>query len=881
MEEEKIKELENQIDEWQKELDEVWKGKETDAAEVERRNLKSLIQNAKREINQLRGIDEKVVEGNPEELLEELKNGKAENEKAKKRIELSIERLEDEKIAYESKKNVEYKDIYQEYENKIDELKKQLKELEGKQIEGKDEKIKILTQGRMKEEEEINKIEIEIRKKELEISEIKYGTEEALEEKELSDGTKIKMPKILSKYEELEELKKSLKERTEKRDEYQKYINELKGIEKEEKLEYTKQQVEEYTKYFHGQGDKQENTRDDKRGNDEYFGFEKVREGRKTNEQPKIKPTGKAAPIEKPNPKPPIGKEPLPKKPTDKGTIKNDKNLPIRSFWEIYNDTCTEHVGSIAHNLNKFAHMKILPAKHEDTLHKILSGVLIPFKAAIKVASKVPNAIMQTDKKIEQMQEKIDKLPVEEFQVLVQSPEKVNTMFDENIKDSFDKDYLDPQFMKQYKVNNAYLDVVRTRLGRERGSAIEYYNEQSNNMRTRIQELDEVGKQHWTKEQEDEYNQLIEQYQQNVDEGKKLQEELDTFDEGSKKKSSAYRNISGWFLGKFNPDNREENAKMASLSKARREMARQEDRTAVNAITGQMQQFSIDNTELKGGVKNYIDVGSYSIESPVEALDRGPQTKGRLLLTNIALISSAIGLANQRFNREAIEEHNKHLEQVNQENQHIKVSGEVKVSDSKDSVEAQEAITRQTVEAGWNRAERGDLAATNWNFGNKYHERDAISHAEGAEVATEAEEYLQQGETLKALKTSTDYYTKVQESNRSDIADYMSTHPQHDYFAFEFGDSADMSKIYNFFENGVIPYETEVNGVLAELMPSIKSGMDLNAIIFAGANALYQAQREGKKDLRKQIRVTPTKKTEQNQQEESNERVHTNDEERV
>ena len=299
MEEEKIKELENQIDEWQKELDEVWKGKETDAAEVERRNLKSLIQNAKREINQLRGIDEKVVEGNPEELLEELKNGKAENEKAKKRIELSIERLEDEKIAYESKKNVEYKDIYQEYENKIDKLKKQLEELEGKQIEGKDEKIKILTQGRMKEEEEINKIEIEIRKKELEISEIKYGTEEALEEKELSDGTKIKMPKILSKYEELDELKKSLKERTEKRDEYQKYINELKGIEKEEKLEYTKQQVEEYTKYFHGQGDKQENTRDDKRGNDEYFGFEKVREGRKTNEQPKIKPTGKESPSKK------------------------------------------------------------------------------------------------------------------------------------------------------------------------------------------------------------------------------------------------------------------------------------------------------------------------------------------------------------------------------------------------------------------------------------------------------------------------------------------------------------------------------------------------------------------------------------------------------
>ena len=310
--EERINELEENIKNWKKELDTVWKGKDTDAAEVERRNLNNLIRNAQREINQLKGIEVNVEETkkSPEDLLEELKNGKENDEKEKRRLNLSIERLEEEKEVYASQKNTAYKDIYKEYEDKIKGMKEELEKLEKKEIEGKDEKIKILTQGRMKEEEGIRDIEKKIRQKEQEIADIEYGTEEAMEEKELSDGTKTKVPKVLSKYKEIDELKKSLRERTEKKDEYQKYINELKGIEKEEKPEYTAEQNAEYTKYFHGQGDIPENTRDDKRANDEYFGFEKPRDGKKP-----IEPVGKEPEGKKPTPPEPGKKEPEGKNP--------------------------------------------------------------------------------------------------------------------------------------------------------------------------------------------------------------------------------------------------------------------------------------------------------------------------------------------------------------------------------------------------------------------------------------------------------------------------------------------------------------------------------------------------------------------------------------
>ena len=541
---------------------------------------------------------------------------------------------------------------------------------------------------------------------------------------------------------------------------------------------------------------------------------------------------------------------------------KADKRLPIRSFWEIYNDTCTQHVGSIARNINKLAHMKVLPDKNEDTVHKALNILLTVFKAPTKLIAKIPNAIMGTDRKIEEMQEQIDNLTPEEFQVLVESPEKANEMFGKQVKDAFDRDYLEPQFMKQYKVNNAYLDVVRGRLARERGMGIEYYRKQAEIAYQKTKELEGIGRDKWTEVQQNEYNVNMANYQLAVEAGKKLQAEIDAFDEGAKKKSSAYRNISGWFLAKFNPDNRDENAKMAELAKSRRIAGRDGNVTEVNSITGKMQGLLRENTDIRGGRRNYIDIGLYSIESPVETLDRGPQTKGRLLLTNIALVTSVAGLYNQVrdniANRETVEAHNKHLEQVNKANTEFKVTGEAKVHDSPDAPQTEETIARQTVEAGWNRGERGDLDATDWTFNQTYWQRDLKTHTEGGQVAEQTDNLLQGGDTLGALKNATEYYSRIQGANRGDIQNYIPGHTQYDYTAFSFGDSADMAKVYDFFANGVVPYETTVNGVMADLMPALREGVDINGVIFAGANALYQAQREGRRsrqEFKKELKI--------------------------
>ncbi len=512
--------------------------------------------------------------------------------------------------------------------------------------------------------------------------------------------------------------------------------------------------------------------------------------------------------------------------------------------------------------------MKLLPQKEEDTLQKLLSMGLIPIKAIMKGVSVIPNKLMKTDQKIAEMRENIDELSLEDFQILVQSPEKVNKMFHSHVKDTFDKDYLDPQFMKQYKVNNAYLDVVRQRLGRERNSSIEFYNQQAKEAQKTMQELEEIGQANWTKEQQTQYIENVKIFQDSVEEGKKYQTELDQFDEGAKKKSSSYRNISGWFLGKFNPDNRKQNAKMAELAKNRREVAKLGNEVEVSAITGKMQKISKENTKIKGRRKNRIDIGLYSIESPIEILDKGQQNKGRLLLSNIAIITSIMGLAKQVRenieNKEIVATHNEQLERINKENQNRQVSGQVKISDSPMAKETQEVITKQSINAGFNQAERTNVQVN--EFGATYIQKDMQIHAQASQATTEAQNLLNQGETLQALKTAANYYTKVQKDTQKPMTDYVASHPQFDYSAYTFASKADINKIYDFFEKGVIPYQTNINSALAKAMPELHSQVDKTATIFSLANSLYQTQKEGTKDIRKELKLPKDKKQEKKTQ---------------
>ena len=289
---ERIEELERQIQEWQNELDTVWKDRNTDAAEVERRNLRNLISRSQKEIDELSGNATKEEIKPVEETLKDIKELKGRVEKEKKEISRDIrvlknglEKLEEEKKIYESRKNAEYKGIYEEYNKKIEEQKKEIeaKEKALKEVDEKMEKyykenmdqiLRSLTKGTTDIDKEIKGIEKQISEKRKEIEEIEYGTEGALEEVELADGTKTKIPKINRIYEDIKKLEEQIKGKQEAKQEIESLIKEVKGEKENTRTEFNAEQNAEVTKFFHGQGDIPENTRDDRRGNDEYFGFE-------------------------------------------------------------------------------------------------------------------------------------------------------------------------------------------------------------------------------------------------------------------------------------------------------------------------------------------------------------------------------------------------------------------------------------------------------------------------------------------------------------------------------------------------------------------------------------------------------------------------------
>ena len=274
--EERKEQLIKNIENWEKELNEVWRDTNTDAAEVERRNLRNLIYNARREIDEIDGVvQENLDEIDPEKLLNNLKNEKENNEVSKNRFKLSIERLKEEREDYKDNK-----DLYDEYTKKINETEKELEELENKEKsrEEIDKNLRILTKGRMQQETEKRKIESEIRRKLQEISEIQYDTEQAMEEVTLSSGEKTNQPKVLRLYNELDKLRATLQQKDTKINEYQDVIDDIKGIDKSDRQTHVLSPEE--IRYFHGQGDLREyggengeDTRNNRLANDEYFGL--------------------------------------------------------------------------------------------------------------------------------------------------------------------------------------------------------------------------------------------------------------------------------------------------------------------------------------------------------------------------------------------------------------------------------------------------------------------------------------------------------------------------------------------------------------------------------------------------------------------------------
>ena len=660
---ERIEELEKNIANWQEELDTVWNGKNTDVAEVERRNLKNLIDNAKKEIDELKGI-EKSEENlqDPIELLEELKAEKDKNEREKSELERHLARLEEERENYASKKNSSYKDIYDEYTSQIDKIKEKLEKMEQeKEDEDKDRKIRTLTKGKMDVEKEINdiqkqiskkekEIERKLRRKQEEIEDIEFGTEDAMEEKELSDGTKVKVPKINRLYKELDELKESLnkeldelketlKEKEELRDEFEQFINELKGIEKEEKTEYTPEQNHEYTKYFHGQGDIKENDRDDRRANDEYFGFEGDRgkggeETRKPEPDP-VPPVPPTPPEPEPVPPTPPGPDPVPPVPPTPGS-----NLPVKSGLQVYNSVLQE-IGYIKGTKAIKAH---------DWLNK--------FGLIGKAAAAGIRLFTGRKKEIKRIEEVLDGLDDQDLELMM---------------DDYITKNNNTRTIIKHKHNDIFLRALKNKLER-------YRNEKEPGLIEIEQGLNELMEQR-QEELKDATPEKMESILKSLaligDAKSKitadrvaLGDRIDTVERGREEKSLDKKdNIIGKTKANRDPDNREEIKKLAAIEAEMLRAEQRGDKAEATRLSYEMEKYEDSQTEFTYKLNGNRKASIGKFDAPISEVKRISQRRyiAPEVLHSVALVTGmTIAQVVNMMNQEAAI--NQGIEQFNNAN---------------------------------------------------------------------------------------------------------------------------------------------------------------------------------------------------------------------
>lgn len=554
-----------------------------------------------------------------------------------------------------------------------------------------------------------------------------------------------------------------------------------------------------------------------------------------------------------------------------------ENKLPVRSFWEIYNDTKTEHCGTIGRMMYQMAHMPILPNEKEDTMHKLLSLVTIPAKLVMKPFAYVGNKIANTDDKMNTFRENINNLSPEEFAVLTKSPQEVNQIFQRDIKASYDNDYLNPNFMKQHKSNNLYLDAVRERMTAETNQTVELVNNALVEINQNIENL--INTENRTPEQENALNNYMQLKTVAENQARQSVDELKTFENGAKEKSSMFRNISGWFLGKFNPDTREADEKMAELSKQRRETAEQGEISEIAKNTNEMNKFEKEQTNIKKilwNPNNKIDIGTYSIESPVELLDKGPQTKGKLLFANIAMGTAIMNFVehfkNQARVDNAINEHNQDIANTNAQNQNLNTENANNNINSDLINRAKEDVINTKTAAAHAGGEYANLDKNGidigWSEATKtqaYKDADDLLHATTTKV-----------DTSHSLKDATDFFENVKKSAIPIHEKYATAHGEFDYSgyinALENTDSSAIVELFNKLGNG------NIQSTVDAAMQSNMTGIDLNNLsgIFmaalAGAKLAETIQKENElnKNINKEIAKRSQIREEDNQQEENN-----------
>lgn len=353
------------------------------------------------------------------------------------------------------------------------------------------------------------------------------------------------------------------------------------------------------------------------------------------------------------------------------------KKVP-KHWVEIMAETQTQSTGSI---MQYFYNMgKIQPFRMGLTIWAA------PIKLGMKGVGKlVGDGIGRVSSKQNEMVDKIRSLPPEEFETLVNGLTETN--------------------VRQYKVNENYLEavlvVLRERENAKKQDSIETDNtirEALNQIRDdKEKTLQELQNPALTSEREVDLKIQLER--QNMTEAMLKAQHLAEYDKQVRAdarvtdleraktgKSTSKMNIQGWFLGKFNPDNRDLHKQMAEVYKQRREAEEAGDLLGVNEANRKLEEMKLDNTKeikllqsTRFASRARINRGLHTVEEVHRKPSDAAQNKGRELIATImagvtfadlARHSGMKGSEQDKINQQ-IEQYNEQVRNVNANNKNV------------------------------------------------------------------------------------------------------------------------------------------------------------------------------------------------------------------
>lgn len=312
--------------------------------------------------------------------------------------------------------------------------------------------------------------------------------------------------------------------------------------------------------------------------------------------------------------------------------LPEDKKVP-KHWVEIMAETQTQSTGSIMqyfHNMGK-----VQPFRMGLTIWAA------PIKLGMKGIGKiVGDGFGKVSSKQNEMVEKLRNLPSEEFETLVDGLTETN--------------------VRQYKVNENYLEAVLVVLRERENAKKEIAIENDNTIREALNQISidrrktkrelmkplspekEVDLRIQLERQNMTESMLMAQHVTEYDKQVRADERVINLERAKTGKSTSKMNIQGWLLGSFNPDNRELHTKMAEIYKTRREAEEAGDLFTINESNKRLEDMKDDNTDeikllqsTRFASRARINRGLHTAEEAHRKPSDASQNKGRELIATI------------------------------------------------------------------------------------------------------------------------------------------------------------------------------------------------------------------------------------------------------